>query len=203
MLNPQFIDLTEEEDIDPFLYTDPTENQIIIENVFSAYEPDIKDNDLEVNNSPIKLKREDILALYSLIAPIEFNLPFIYDSANYAPYTFDFIIGIVKEWWCQREGNDPAFITDRWTNNFPIMSNEWLFSFLNCLPQRQRHYMLETYFRNKIDDSAHIETHNDFTLTSIRKKNYVSTINERSIIRVGEFMTDLKKVICQIDITPQ
>lgn len=202
MLNPQFIDLTEEEDIDPFLYNDPTENQIIIENVFSSYEPDIKDNDLEVNNSPIKLKREDILALYSLIAPIEFNLRFIYDSANYAPYTFDFIIGIVKEWWCQRQENDPAFITDRWTNNFPIMSNEWLFSFLNCLPQRQRHYMLETYFRNKIDDSAHIETHNDFTLTSIRKKNYVSTINERSIIRVGEFMTDLKKVICQIDITP-
>lgn len=60
MLNPQFIDLTEEEDIDPFLYNDPTENQIIIENVFSSYEPDIKDNDLEVNNSPIKLKREDI-----------------------------------------------------------------------------------------------------------------------------------------------
>ena len=138
MLNPQFIDLTEEEDIDPFLYNDPTENQIIIENVFSSYEPDIKDNDLEVNNSPIKLKREDILALYSLIAPIEFNLRFIYDSANYAPYTFDFIIGIVKEWWCQRQENDPTFITDRWTNNFPIMSNEWLFSFLNCLPQRQR-----------------------------------------------------------------
>lgn len=88
----QWIDLTEE-DIDPFLYTDPTEKQIIIENVFSFYEANIKDNDFEVGNSPINWKREDILALYSLLAPVEFNLHFIYDSANYAPYYFDFIIG--------------------------------------------------------------------------------------------------------------
>ena len=74
MSNPQLIDLAEEEDSDPFLYTDPTESQIIIENVFSSYEPYVKDNDLEVNNSPIKLNKEDILTLYLLIAPIEFNL---------------------------------------------------------------------------------------------------------------------------------
>mgnify|MGYP001081579022 CR=1 FL=1 len=53
--NTEIIDLTEEEDIDHFLF-DQTENQIIIENIFSSYERDIKDNDLEVNNSPIKLK---------------------------------------------------------------------------------------------------------------------------------------------------
>ena len=46
--------------------------------------------------------------------------------------------------------------------------------------------MQVTYFRNKIDDSTRIETHTDFTLTSIRKKNYISNTNNRPILRVGE-----------------
>ena len=58
--------------------------------------------------------------------------------------------------------------------------------FLNCLPRMQIKYMQVTYFRNKIDDSTRIETHTDFTLTSIRKKNYISNTNNRPILRVGE-----------------
>ena len=71
----QIIDLTEEEDIDPFLYIYPTENQIMIKKVLISYEQDIKDNDLEVNNISIKLKREDFLAFFSILMPIEGNVP--------------------------------------------------------------------------------------------------------------------------------
>ena len=62
--------------------------------------------------------------------------------------------------------------------------------------------MLETYFNNTIDPDMPIDTSifDEFTLTDIRNKDY----RKRSGygIRVGEFMTDMLRVIRKIDVVP-
>lgn len=195
--------MTEEEQMteeDPYLDDSNDEDQIIIQNVLPHYHPDFNDNDLCVNNNPIKLDGDDLLALYSLLEPNEENFGQVFNSISIAPYKTDFKKQIMKRWWCLKEGNSEEYVEENWLNNQTLKGNRWLFDFLNCLPQRQRNYMLETYFNNTINDSAQIETYTHFSLTSIRHKDYRKSTGFG--IRVGEFMTDLVRVAKHIDVVP-
>ena len=186
-----------------FLSSEEEEAPMVIEHVFKNFNPDLDDHDLTVNANLIKLDHDDLLALLRLAEPIEENQSIVWNSIHIAPYKWEFVKQVLLEWWCSKEGNTPETLQILNIGvNCPKKSNKWLFWFLSRLPTAQRNYMLETYFNNTIDPDMPIDTSifDEFTLTDIRNKDY----RKRSGygIRVGEFMTDMLRVVRKIDVVP-
>ncbi len=174
---------------------------IVIEDVFSGeVEPFIcEPYELEANTNPIRLNEEDLESLISFIEPtydnFEKGVCYLFNS----PYELQFIQDFVVRWFTQEESNDAQLILDFCAAEYsPRFDNNWFFQIVDCIPQTQRNLILETYFNNTINESASIDISDPITFTSMKlNKDYRK--QDGLGIRVGDFLTDLKKVAVYID----
>nr|WP_285816903.1 DUF5906 domain-containing protein [Lactobacillus taiwanensis] len=154
---------------------------------------------LEANTNPIRLYEDDLERLLSFIEPtydnFEKGVCYLFNS----PYEEEFIKDFVVRWYTQEDYNDAQLILDFCAAEFSSrFDNNWFFQIVDCIPQTQRNLILETYFNNTINESASIDISDPITFTSMKlNKDYRK--QDGLGIRVGDFLTDLKKVAAYID----
>lgn len=179
---------------------DDDQDQTVIETLFVGIEPDsIPSNDLNANTNPIRLNQKNLYRLIDLFEPTYDNFEKCICYLFNSPYIKDFILPFVIEWYCQKPYNEPDTIEDFFSEKYePRSDNNWFFSIVDCLSQAQRNIILEKYFNNTINTGAKIDISDPLTFTYMKLNRDYRKRNGEGI-RVGDFMTDLKKVAVYID----
>lgn len=189
-----------QDDSNLFVDFDDSVPNIVVEYLFQDVpEDDAPPNFLEVNPNTIRLSEKD---LYSLINLFEANQENFYRAVCNlfrGPYKGDFILDFVLKWYMQGIKNTEETIQEFFYAEFaPENSNAWFFAIVNELNEPQRNLILEKYFNNFIDTTAGIDISEPITYSMMKLQlNYQK--RDGVGIRVGDFMTDLKKIVVYID----
>lgn len=191
----EFDDEPSQQQEDPFIQDEPT-NIPINENLFpNMLIPEIPDNEFSINTNLICIPPSDLINLFNLFEPTIENFQNILIESLTSPYKHSILRPILFEWF---SGNDSQIIESAFqTNRRPQRNNIWFFKIINHLSVPQKNIILEQYCNNTINPSCKIQGIDNFSFSDIRRKNY----SKRSGlgVRVGEFMSDLKRVAAQIE----
>lgn len=194
--------LTESSDEEIFVSENNEEqgDETVNERFFYKLQPvEVDERNLEISNSLIKLGKSDLWILLRAFEPTYENLINVVSNLYRSPYKAQFILDITTEWYLQNHNNQAETISQLYESEYkPEQNNAWFFHIIDHFPVKQRNIILERYFNNYIDSTAKISKNDDLTFTRMRYKNYERTKNGG--VRVGDFMTDLKKVCAHIDI---
>ena len=156
------------------------------------------DSDFVANCEIIKMKKIDLEILFNLFDPT-FDV-FVTTIINVfkGPYLGDFILRTVISWYTKNPNNNADTIREYFDTHYkPQNNNGWFFAIVNNLPTNIRNIILEKYINNTYDDTAKIDISDELTLTRMKKKDYKKRNGKG--IRVGDFLTDLKKVVALVE----
>lgn len=174
--------------------------EIVIESFFRNVESDtIPSYNLIANTNPIRLSKNDLHTLVDQFKPTYDNFEKYICYLFNSPYKQEFILDFVCSWYVQNPNNNVETIQEFCAENFtPRKDNNWFFVIVNGLPTLQRNLILEKYFTNTVNDSECIDISHPLTFTSMKLQNDYRK-RDGFGIRVGDFITDLKKVTVYID----
>lgn len=198
----QYLEEEEEnnENANPFIADEEEENleqNKVKQNIFPNYfVPEISENDLEIRQDLILIPPSDIINLFNLFLPTTENFNKILKYSLNGPYKHSVLKPILLEWFNAQNSEfiDSAFSQ---SNRKSQRNNIWFFKIINHLSVPQKNYILEQYCNNTVNPLCKIEGKDIFSFSDLRKKNYIKSTGTG--IRVGEFISDLKRVAAQIE----
>lgn len=185
----------EEEDI--FGFSETKEENKYFEIRFHHFKPqEFAQTDIKGNRNLIKLGQKDLVRLISYVEPTYDNfvnvLIFLFKSF----YKKEFIEQLVSEWYLQDSTNDIDEISILFEYEY-TETNCLFFKIVNKFNYFSRNFLLERYVNNTYDDSVKIDVNEPLTLVKMKNIDYSQTNNLG--IRIGDFITDLKKVCAYVD----
>lgn len=185
-----------EEDI--FEDDDEEEDLSFESNLFKKMEPNETDDDnLKGNTRLIKLGSVDFKILLKLFRPTEHIYKNVISHCFQSVYKEKFLLKTILEWFLEDDDNDQRIVLENYHYKC-TKNNAWFFVLMDNLPNRKRNAIMEKYFNNTFDETAKIDITNNLKLTDLRKKDYKK--HDGYGIRVGDILTDMKKVIAHVDI---
>lgn len=193
--------VNEEEDetnINLYGSSDDRDTDISID-VFPKYHPDpIEPKDLNANCNLILLPtREDILSLLNLFSPTGENIDLVLSNAFHSPIKLkEEMYNIAKEWFVRNPENNIQILDQHFMQYEIVKSNTWIFNLLNHLPPTIKNQIIDKYFNNTVDTSQEIDIHDPITLFDVQQKQYMNSLQG---VRVGEFITDLRRCMAEIE----
>ncbi len=158
---------------------------------------DIDADDFEIKNDLIQMTADELPELMNEFEPTFENFEKIMVNMFHSPMDKEYITYMVKWWYYQNNDHHNLNTIDLYSEQYyeKVDSNKWFFSILKHLDYDTRKKYLEKYSINIIDEDAKVDLADSFSLFDIRKKNY----RNKDGIRVGEFLSDLKKVLVVVD----
>ena len=169
--------------------------------IFPNLKPNLIDpKDLNGNANLILLPtKDDILGLLNLFPPVDSYIELILFNAFHSPIKLkEEMYNIVKEWYTQNPQNDLQLLDRYFIEYQVIKSNNWIFNLLNTIEPKMKKMIWEKYFNNTVDLSMNIDIHDPITLNGITQMDY----KKENGILVGEFISDLRRCVAEIDIIP-
>ena len=178
-------------------------------NTFNKQQPAIQESvnrsigdNYEIVNDVIVLTEEQLLNLLEefpksweglhIVRPILFN----------SPYEEEFVRNILEKWYYSREEphKKPYPGEGKVLEFNQENSSKYFFSLLNHLEDDVRIKYLAKLpkYINAVDYSVTFEANSSFSIKDIREKNY-QLPNQKYGVRVGEFLTDLRRIFVFID----
>ena len=173
-----------------------TKNEVVVKEDSNARKV-FQADDFEINENLIILSPEELLHLLNHFDPVFDNFEKVVINLFHSPYEKEVITDLVKEWYFQDDDHHNMNTIDQYSDQYyeKVVSNKWFFSILKHLDYEIRKEFYEKYSNNNIDEEAKVDLTDSFSLFDIRKKNY----RKNDGIRVGEFLSDLKKVLVVVD----
>ena len=158
---------------------------------------DIDPEDFEIKTDLINMTPEELHELMIEFEPTFPNFEKIMVNLFHSPFDQEYMTFMVKNWYFARNDHHNLTTIDDYSEKYyeKVDSNKWFFSILNHLDATKKRYYLEKYANNHIDESIEVDLQDQFSLFDIRKKDY----QNKNGIRVGEFLSDLKKVLIVVD----
>ena len=157
----------------------------------------IDPDEFEINDDLIKMSSNELLLLMNEFEPIFENFEKVMINLFHSPFEKKFITNLVKEWYFQNDDHHNLNTVDVYSDQYYTKedSNKWFFSIMKHLEHDVKIKYLERYSINTIDENAKVDLTDTFSLYDIRHKNY----KKKDGIRVGEFLSDLKRVLIIVD----
>lgn len=127
----------------------------------------------------------------SIVRPILFK----------SPYDIDLIRRVLERWYYSREKeHQKPYPSEGNLVYEQENTNRYFFSLLNHLDQdtRKKYLAKLPKYNNVVDESVVFEINSDFSIKDLREKDYRLPYQKYGI-RVGEFLTDLKRIFVFVD----
>ena len=155
-------------------------------------------SNLDTTHELIMMTDDELLELFGNFAPEYDNFTKIISNFLHSPYPQERVLKVVEQWYFTRPHHNEQTIENYVNKHYErVESNRWFFSIIHNLDDINRNAWIKRFIGSTVDEDAHIEITDEFTLKTLRTTDY--TLKNGQGINVNLFMSDLKKCVAVIN----